>query len=408
MNTDLNTDLNTAVDTDLDRTCIDARDFFTIDLDQFRLAGDPLADAAVEAYFHDVESSHPGALFGGLVRHTKLAPEEQSPALRRFFEVAARPPEWVNSRTVERGQQFFNRLVAHHFSALYLASLPNSYAAAKGVQVLRMTGRLQTDTERRLNETAQLLMDVSAPGALAPGGSGIDRVVHVRLMHAAVRWMITHDPSVTRVDDSAPPTTESEELLWSRSWGVPINQEDLAGTWLTFTSVVYDAFDASGVDFTDQDVADHMHMWRLVAYHLGIDPLLVPLTRSDARMLRTRIFGRQQAPSGAGNVMAAALLAQSRGRMPRVLWPMMPSAFRHFLGDRVCNMLGLPPTNWTRYLFAVMSAVSRVMTLGADHQRLHARLDALMGRHLMDGILSEMRHGERVGFTIPTHLADSH
>jgi ER-bound oxygenase mpaB/B'/Rubber oxygenase, catalytic domain len=397
----MTTDMNTVVD----HVSTDAADFVTIDLDQFRLTGDSLADVAVAAYFRDVDSSDPGSLFGGLVRHTKLVPEEQNPALRTFFQVAATPPEWVDPLAVERGQQFFNRLVAHHFSALYLASLPNSYAAAKGVQVLRMTGRLQTDTERRLNETAQLLMDVSAPGALADGGSGIDRILHVRLMHAAVRWMITHDPSVTRVDEVAPPATEPDDLLWSRSWGVPINQEDLAGTWLTFTSVVYDAFDASGVDYTDQDIADHLHMWRLVAHHLGVNPLLIPLTRTDARILRTRIFGRQQGPSGAGRVMAAALLAQSRGRMPRMLWPVMPSAFRRFLGDRVCNMIGLPPTNWTRHLFVVMSLVSRVMTLGADHHRLHARLDAFMGRHLMDGILSEMRHGERPGFAIPTHLA---
>ncbi len=376
------------------------------DMELFRGVGDPLADQAVAAFFQDLTNSAPGELFGRLVRHTKLPDEEQIPELRSFFVLGASSPGWVDLRSVVRGQQFFNRLVAHHFSALYLASLPNSYAAAKGVQVLRMTGRLQTDTERRLNETAQLLMDLSAPDALCVNGTGIDRILHVRLMHAAVRWMILHHPSVVRVNDTAPPLVESNELIWSTSWGVPINQEDLAGTWLTFTSVVYDAFDASGVDYTEQDITDHLHMWRLVAHHLGVDPRLIPLDRDAAQILRTRIFARQQAPSGAGVAMTAALLAQSRGRMPRMLWPVMPSAFRHFLGNPVCDMISLPPANWTRHLFVLMSFASRLMTAGANRNRFHARIDAMMGRHLMNGILAEMRHGSRPSFAIPTHLAD--
>ena len=132
--------------------------------------GDPLADDAVAAYFADVEATAPVGLFAHLVRHVKLPVEDQVPAIRAFFAESSRRPDWVDEAAVARGQEFFNRLVAHHFSALYLASLPNSYAAAKGVQVLRMTGRLQTDTQRRLTETAQFLLDTAAPGAMEVGG----------------------------------------------------------------------------------------------------------------------------------------------------------------------------------------------------------------------------------------------
>ena len=377
------------------------------DLDQYRWVGDELADGAVAGYFREFRAANPGELFGGLVRHTKLPPEEMNPALRRFFAEGSAVPDWVDAEAVRRGQRFFNRLVAHHFSALYLASLPSSYAAAKGVQVLRMTGRLQTDTQRRLNETAQLLMAVAGPGTLDPGGSGIDRILHVRLMHAAVRWMIESDPSVLRVKHISPPQTETAQLLWSTSWGVPVNQEDLAGTWLTFTSVVYDAFDASGVDCTDDDIADHMHMWRLVAHYLGLDPHLVPLTRTEADDLRRRIFGRQQVPCAAGRAMTEALVAQAHHHLPKVIWPLLPTAFRHFLGDRVANIVDLPPTNWSRAIFPVMTAMSRIMTAGADRHRLRAKFDAFVGRRLMDGILREMRHGTRPAFSIPTHLAET-
>ncbi|MDJ0770980.1 MAG: oxygenase MpaB family protein [Ilumatobacter sp.] len=386
---------------------IEPLDPASIDLDRWREVADPPADAAVAEYFAAVEASAPGQLFGHLVRHTRLPAEEQVPAVRTFLETAAMPPDWVDERAVARGQEFFNRLVAHHFSALYLSSLPNSYAAAKGVQVLRLTSRLQTDTERRLNETAQFMMDIAAPGAMDPGGAGVDRILHVRLMHAAVRWLIAHDPSVERVESMPPPAEEGSTLVWSASWGLPANQEDLVGTWLTFTVAVYDAFDVSGVEYDSSDVDDHLHLWRLVGHYLGASPELVPLDRAAASELRDRIWHRQQAPSGAGRAMTAALVAQSHQHMPRLAWPVMPTAFRHFLGDHVADMIGLAPANWTRHLFPVMSALTRILTRGKATNRFHARVSAFVGRHLMNGILDEMRHGDRPAFAIPTHLADA-
>jgi len=260
-------------------------DVAALDLDAARERTDPLADAAVAGYFATLEHDDPAALFGALVRHVAVPPEDQVPAIREYLDTASRLPDWVDADAVARGQAFFNRLVAHHFSALYLSSLPGCYAAAKGVQVLRLTGRLQTDAERRLNETGQFLMDIAGPGALTEGGIGVDRVLHVRLMHAAVRWLIEHDPSIERVDDSAPPAVEQQRPMWSASWGRPVNQEDLVGTWLTFTSVVYDAFDASGVSYDASDVDDHLHMWHLVAHLIGAEPALVPSDRATAEAL---------------------------------------------------------------------------------------------------------------------------
>lgn len=374
-------------------------------LDRMREVADPPADAAVAAYFATIEADDPGRLFGRLVRHTTLPPEDQVPEIAALLEAAHDPPDWVDPAAVVRGQQFFNRLVAHHFTAMYLSSLPGSYAAAKGVQVLHMTSRLRTDTERRLNETAQLLMDIATPGALATGGSGLDRIVHIRLMHAAVRWLIANDPVVDHVDDLDPPQVQTPDLVWSASWGVPANQEDLVGTWLTFTVVVYDAFDASGVTYTEQDVADHLHMWRLVGHHLGIDPSLIPHTRAEAAALRDLIWQRQHAPSASGQAMMAALVAQAHQHMPRFAWPVMPTSFRHFLGDHVADILALPPANWTRHVFTPLNAITRVLTRGKETNPLHGRISAFVGRHLMNGILDEMRGGERPSFDIPDHLA---
>ncbi|MEM9041217.1 MAG: oxygenase MpaB family protein [Actinomycetota bacterium] len=376
-----------------------------IDLDGARELADPLADAAVAEYFATIDAESPGVLFGALVRHVQLPPEERVPAIERFLAVGKNPPPGVDHDAVARGQRFFNRLVTHHFSALYFSSLPSSYAAAKGVQVLHLTGRLRTDAERRLNETAQFLMDVAAPGAL-DGGVGVDRVLHVRLMHAAVRWLIANDPAVRRVDDLAPPPTLPRDLVWSRSWGLPGNQEDLVGTWLTFTVAVYDAFDASGVVYTDADVDDHLHMWRLIGHHLGVDPALMPPDRASATALYRRIQLRQRARCASGVAMTDALVVQAHRHMPRLVRPMLPTAFRHYLGDDVADVIGIAPANWSRHLFPALTRMTRLTTRGSSEHQVHARWSAFVGRHLMNGILAEQRHGERPAFQIPIHLAD--
>lgn len=380
-------------------------DVAAVDLDAARERTDPLADAAVAGYFATVEHTDPAALFGSLVRHVAVPAEDQVPAIQEYLDTASRIPDWVDADAVARGQAFFNRLVAHHFSALYLSSLPGCYAAAKGVQVLRLTGRLQTDAERRLNETGQFLMDIAGPNALTAGGVGIDRVLHVRLMHAAVRWLIEHDPAIERVDDAPPPRSEGQQPLWSASWGRPVNQEDLVGTWLTFTAVVYAAFDASGVSYDAADVDDHLHMWRLVAHLIGVEPELVPDDRVTAEALQARIWERQHASCGAGEAMTDALVANAHRHLPRLSWTMLPTAFRHFVGDDVADTLGLPPANWTRHLFPPLNAITRVLTRGKDEHRVHGALSAFLGRHLMNGILAEMRSGDRPDFAIPTHLA---
>lgn len=379
-------------------------------LDRLRDQADPLADNAVGAYFWSLDQTEPADLFASLARHTHLPAADQDPAIRAFFEHAASVPSWVDPDQVRRGQDFFNESAAHHFSAMYLASLPTAYAAAKGVQVLDVTARLRTDAERRVNETAQLLMDVSGPAALEPDGLGVQRLLHVRLMHAAVRWLIGNDPAVTHVADAAPPFEPAPKpedgALWSASWGRPANQEDLVATFLTFTTVVYDVFDRVGVDYTDDQIADHLHMWRVIAHWLGIDPAIVPLDRTTASQLQRSIWARQHAPSAAGIAMTAALLEQADDRLPRLLAATIPTAMRRLNGDLVCDMIGVPPTNWTRIRLGPLSELTRVLSFGRRPNAAMRRLSSRTGRLMIKALADAPRDGERPSFEVPAHLAD--
>jgi hypothetical protein len=54
-------------------------------------------------------------------------------------------------------------------TALYAAALPSAHASWRHVQVLGLTAGLETDTKRRLNETAQFYLDVMERGGLEFG-----------------------------------------------------------------------------------------------------------------------------------------------------------------------------------------------------------------------------------------------
>jgi hypothetical protein len=378
-------------------------------LDRWRGVTDGPADAAVAEYFAAVgpaagpDRGAPGALFGALVASLHLPPEDQVPAIAAFLREQSTLPPWADPARVRRGQDFFSDLVLHQFTALYLASLPNAYAAAAGVHVIWLTGRLQHDLRRRLNETAQFLMDVSAPGSFEDG-SAVDRILHVRLMHAAIRWLVGHDPRVERpaVADPAP---LPDGLLWAESWGSPVNQEDLAGTALTFTTVVLDAFERSGVEYTAEQAADFLHLWQVIAAMLGVAPELIPSDLAAARRLQEIIFTRQHARSAVGVALTATLLDLVRERLPRPVAALAAPMLRRFVGDTVADLLDVPTVRGAEPILAVLVALTKVLTAGRRDDPVPRWLSRWVGRHLVDGLLAADRKGERVPFAIPERLA---
>src|SRR5690606_21151437 len=139
-----------------------------------------------------------------------------------------RPPDQA---AIAPGQELF----AEHGPLILMClghySLPAAYAAAKGVEVLHRTAYLEKRPAKRLFETTQMVIDVMSPGGLAAAGRGVRTAQKVRLMHAMVRHLIQHDP----------------EQPWDASLGVPINQEDLAGTLMTFSWLTLDGLAKLGV-----------------------------------------------------------------------------------------------------------------------------------------------------------------
>lgn len=334
--------------------------------------------------------------------HLRVPPEDQVPAIAAFVAAESPLPDWADPDRLTRGQDFFSDWLMHQFTALYLASLPNAYAAAKGSHVIWLTGRLRDDPQRRLNETAQFLMDVTAPGAFA-SGQATDRILHVRLMHAAIRWLVDHDDRVQRPAHLSPVLMPTG-LVWSPSWGRPVNQEDLAGTMLTFTTVVLEAFRRSGVEYDHAAAEDFFHLWRVIATQLGVAPELIPGDLTAAAELQRRIFGRQHAASAVGTALTATLLRLLDDRLPGPVARLGPPMLRRYVGDEVADLLEVPRAPGANWILDVLVALTRLSSRGRRHDPVPRWLSNRIGRFLLDGLLAADRGGERVPFNIPDRL----
>jgi ER-bound oxygenase mpaB/B'/Rubber oxygenase, catalytic domain len=357
------------------------------ELESLRSRGDPEADAVVGAHFAE-EGADAAELFRRLV-FSQVPTDAPAEPVGRYLADTPPAPGWLDPVVLSRAQSWFALVGTHVFCALYAGSLPTAYACHQGAQVLATTARLETDAKRRLNETAQFVLDVMRPGGLNPGGAGFQAVRRVRLMHAAVRWMIEHDPRIG---------WDGAQL------GRPVNQEDLLMTILTFTEVVFEGFDRTGVDYTPSDAHDYLHLWSYVGYLLGVEPRFLPLDRASAETLMEHVRRVHFGTSQAGLDLTAALLDQARGLLSRPLKGLPGTAVRWYVGDPTADLIGVPAADWTRTVFGPLASLTRRVSAVGVHRRFLAGFSERFGRAMLTAAVAAERGGDRASFSIPEEL----
>jgi hypothetical protein len=360
-------------------------------LETMRQQCDPLADEAVRGLFQQGQVTASNTLMKQLVANEQLLPAQLPPGLRGYFEQSGQLPPWVDKQLLHSGEELFGRYGPQIVVALMCASLPSCYAAAKGVQVLHLTARLETDPFRRILETAQMIVDVMAPGGLEPGGVGLRSAQKVRLMHAAVRHLIR------------------QSNHWKPEWGQPINQEDLAGTLITFSTVVLQSLERMGCDFTPTESLAYHHAWRVVGYVMGLEERMMPETPQESLALKLAIQRRHFRASPEGEAMTSALIEMMRQLIPGNVFDGMPGTLiRYLLGDDVAGLLGVPPSDWSRILIGPLRLLGWVTDEEVDMKPpMVAKLMSLLGRRVLDGLVWVNRGPERLPFRIPTVLRES-
>jgi len=249
------------------------------DLDQMRRIGDPLADSVVTSLFEEGGIFAVTEMMKTMVMNDDPSPELFPPQLREYVETTSRLAP-VDQTRVGGGQLLFQKHGPEIILVLAFYSLPASYAARKGVQVLYRSGYLNNRAIHRVFETTQMIVDVLTPGGLNAHGRGVRTAQKVRLMHAAIRKLILTHP----------------ENPWDEELGVPINQEDLAGTFLVFTQLIIEGLQRLEVPTSPEEQQGYLETWKVIGRVMGIQEPLIPETMSEAKVLCDLIQARQVQP----------------------------------------------------------------------------------------------------------------
>ncbi len=358
-------------------------------LDEMREIGDPLADAVVDEIFDGGKVGAVNTLMKTLVRNDGVPTRKLPRAVRDYLDATDDLPPWADAQRICAGERFFELHGPFCVVALACASLPACYAMRRGVQVLSLTARLQTDPVRRIGETAQMTLHAMSAGGLAPGGAGIRDAQKVRLMHGAVRHL------ALACDE------------WDPDWGVPINQEDLAFTLLTFSVVVLDSIAKLGRTFSDDDAEAYFHCWNCVGHVLGIEDALIAATIADSRRLWRRITERNWEPCPEGAAMTHALLGAMEHAIPGTVFDGFPAYLLRYLGgDQLADILDVPGHSWTSVLAGPLRLLARGTDAAGDVDPIVAKVAARLSKQLLDGFGWVARGGERAPFDIPQQLAN--
>jgi hypothetical protein len=241
-------------------------------LHHLRDIGDPDVEDVLSAedaaeLLAGVRSGH-----GLLTKHTEISK-------KAFAAVPATDLDDRDTARLMHAQGLFATYGTEISGALLLAALPQSYAAQWASRVLVASSRLQEDFRRRILGTSQFLV-VAMRGARnadevrkywTPGEDPLGQslmvpwkaCLAVRLYHQAIRVDLASRLESHEDDPGL------AALLGQRN-DIPINQEDLLATLLTFTVTVFEVLERYGISWTADDQEAYLFAWDLIGRHLGV------------------------------------------------------------------------------------------------------------------------------------------
>lgn len=297
-----------------------------------RLAGfltreDPLADAVIEALAPQPRPEQEALITQLLSARPGVLP----PALRALHEWLRERPLWFDGERANAGGAVLLRNGLLAGLVLGFKSLVVGYCSPAGNKPLIFSGRLTgADLSRRLAETARFVEAVSHPDGMHFGAPGFTAAVRVRLIHARVRHALRGHPR------------------WQAdAWGAPINQYDMAGTVLLFSSVLLEGLRQLGANIDARDEDATLHLWRFTGRVMGVDDELLSTSASEARSLWHLIETTQALPDADSRRLTHALLLDGAERgMPQAAIDFGYALCRHLVGPRYADALELPRSAW--------------------------------------------------------------
>jgi hypothetical protein len=296
------------------------------DLDKYRKVGDPLADEFIAGYFSNADHKRRLDLaLSKLKTNANWADFLTEIPEAVFFDVELKRIGFADLKIKNDALAFYKKKSTYILQLLGLLSLPYCYAAADGAMVLYQTERMYKDVAKRLEETGIFVASMMNPKGFDETGDAKVQLFKVRLMHAAGRFYILKGN-------------------WDYNLGLPVNQEDLAGTNLSFSLIVIRGLRKMGFTISYQEQMAYIKYWSWIGAVLGLKQELLPQNGKQALDLEKAISDRHFKPSLAGQELTKSLLNcfYSLNDEKQIKNVEIAGFMRFLLGDRVSDMLDVP------------------------------------------------------------------
>jgi hypothetical protein len=275
-------------------------------LQSMSLKTDPEAEAIISEIAMSDNFASLRELFKSLDSNDDTAASSSLPgSVKNYFRSNNILPAWADQEKIKTAQKVFAQYGPEVSLILNYKALPLCYACRNGAKILATTGRLGSDGKdtskmmRRLLETAQMVINVMSEGGLSENGAGIISVKKVRLYHAAIRYFMLHP--------------KYNPTGWDvNRYGQPINQEEMAGTLMSFSALVINGLTQVGVELTTEQKDAYMHCWNIVGHFIGLDPSLYPSSFEDGWNLGIAIIKRNNEECEEGKFLIDSLILNSK------------------------------------------------------------------------------------------------
>ncbi len=363
-------------------------------LDKYRNMGDRRADVVIKALEDSQELKSVNDALDHLNSNNDQLPPGLPQVMVDYFNDTAQLPDWADLNKVAIAEKLFSTRGPLFGVVLLCGSLPTLFAGGQGgAQVMMATGQFTQHYERRAGETLRFILDVLEPKGLESGGKGLRTIQKVRLMHAAIRFYASKSPKA-----------------WSAKpkWGKPINQEELTGTFLAFSSKALEDIAKMGVDVEPDVQEAYFHTWKVVAHLLGIEPEMVPKNLDDAKPLWDRIAERNFMRTESGVKLAECHVNFLKKVIPgHLVDGMAVSLMRYLMGRKMTEQyLGLPHPGLSYVLIVFIRGLFGLEEILIGSTRTLAQIIEHDSILFMEGLDRHWMAGDSTPFRIPPSLTE--
>lgn len=276
--------------------------------------------------------------------------DKLSKSAETLFRMFTEVPNWVNFSLIQQGTAYSNRCSTSSLSVLRNYCLMGGYESSAINKPLIFTGSLKKGAVKRLSDTVDFWMNVTATNGLKPKQAGLLSVFTTRMIHSFSRIMIEKQPD------------------WkSDLWGRPINTWDMVATNLGFSIAFVDGLAKLQLPPTTQELNGTLHLWKYVGYLLGIPVELLPDTPAEASH-RLYLWSKTQKGIDADSkALAYALYEEpllvtfTKNRFMKWFVQKTNLGFNEvLLGSKSRTALGLPYSN-AKYWILFLNRINRFL-----------------------------------------------